>query len=77
MNLNLDNMDEDFLIGHCAIGLEQLCKVSMATTHGVSGSVNISRILVRRGKPMYNLDSKTLQVPYSVCVQQVLSSDDL
>ena len=57
-----DNQGEDLLAGHCAIGLEQLCKVAMVSTGGVSGCVTVTRMLVNQGKPMYNIDAKSLQV---------------
>jgi hypothetical protein len=53
---------EDYLTGHCALGLEQLCKVAMVSSGGLSGCVNVTRLLVNQGRPMYNIDAKTLQV---------------
>jgi hypothetical protein len=53
---------EDYVTGHCAIGMEQLCKVAMVSSGGVSGCVNVTRILSNQGKPMYNIDAKSLQV---------------
>lgn len=52
----------DRIVGHCAIGLEQLCKVAMVSSGGVTGSVNITRLLVNRARPMYNIDGASLQV---------------
>jgi hypothetical protein len=57
-----DGASEDFLTGHCAVGMEQLCKVAMVSSGGLSGSVTVTRILVNNGRPMYNIDSRTLQV---------------
>jgi hypothetical protein len=57
-----DGASEDFVTGHCAVGMEQLCKVAMVSSGGLSGSVTVTRILVNNGRPMYNIDSRTLQV---------------
>jgi hypothetical protein len=40
--------------------LEQLCKVAVSGTTSVSTSA--VRILVNRGRPMYNIDTNTYQV---------------
>eukprot|EP01034_Spumella_vulgaris_P021629 gene21629-27668_t len=53
--------DEDCIEGHCAIGLEQLCKVAMVSSGGTSGYITVSRLLVNRGRPMYNMDPRTMQ----------------
>ena len=53
---------EDIMVGHCAIGLEQLCKVAMVSTGGISGSTDVTRILVNQGRPMCNIEATTLQV---------------
>ena len=58
--------DEDCIVGHCAIGLEQLCKVAMVSSGGASGYITVSRLLENRGRPMFNMDPKTMQV--SACV---------
>ena len=50
------------------VGLEQLCKVAVASTGGVSGTVNVARILVNSGRPMFNIDTKTMQVIHSITV---------
>jgi len=52
---------DDVVVGHCAIGLEQLCKVAVASTGGTTGTVNVARILVNSGRPMFNVDTKTMQ----------------
>lgn len=57
---SIDN--EDKIVGHCSISLEQLCKVALANAATTSASVAAPRILIHRGRPMHNLDSKTLQV---------------
>lgn len=57
---SIDN--EDKVVGHCSISLEQLCKVQLANAATTSASVAAPRILIHRGRPMHNLDSKTLQV---------------
>jgi len=44
------------------LGLEQLCKVAVASTGGATGMVNVARILVNSGRPMFNVDTKTMQV---------------
>ncbi len=54
--------DEDCIVGHCAIGLEQLCKVAMVSSGGASGYITVSRLLENRGRPMFNMDPKTMQV---------------
>jgi hypothetical protein len=54
--------NEDVITGHCAIGLEQLCKVAMVSTGGASGFVSVTRLLVNQGRPMHNIDAKSLQV---------------
>ncbi len=61
--------DEDSIVGHCAIGLEQLCKVAMVSSGGTSGYITVSRLLVNRGRPMFNMDPKTMQVR---CSKRVL-----
>jgi len=53
--------NEDVITGHCAIGLEQLCKVAMVSTGGASGFVSVTRLLVNQGRPMHNIDAKSLQ----------------
>ena len=58
---------EDLVTGHCSIGMEQLCKVAMVSTGGVSGCVTVTRMLANQGRPMYNIDVKTLQVNVSIC----------
>lgn len=45
-------------------GLEQLCKVAMVSSGGLSGCVNVTRMLVNQGRPMYNIDAKSLQVQF-------------
>jgi CRISPR/Cas system-associated endonuclease Cas1 len=51
---------DETITGHCSISLEQLCKVA------VSGATTVSttavRILINRGRPMYNIDVNTYQV---------------
>ena len=57
---------EEKVVGHCAIALEQLCKVALAgSTSTPSVSVNAARILVNRGRPMHSIDTKSMQVLYS------------
>lgn len=58
---------DDVLTGHCSVGLEQLCKVAMVSSGGASGCVTVTRILANQGRPMYSIDSRTLQVPYCCC----------
>lgn len=65
---------DDTLTGHCAVGLEQLCKVAMVSSGGVSGCVTVTRLLVTHGRPMYNIDPKTLQVPNLSAVCPVVQS---
>ncbi len=56
---------DETITGHCSISLEQLCKVAVSGTTSVSTSA--VRILVNRGRPMYNIDTNTYQVcfPYT------------
>lgn len=51
---------DETITGHCSISLEQLCKVAVSGTTSVSTSA--VRILVNRGRPMYNIDTNTYQV---------------
>jgi hypothetical protein len=53
---------EEKMVGHCSISLEQLCKVALANAATSNATVAAPRILIHRGRPMHNLDSKTLQV---------------
>lgn len=65
MDINNDPVMVDAdekITGHCSVALEQLCKVALAGTAGASISTSAARILVNRGRPMYNIDTKTLQV---------------
>ena len=55
-----------------ALGLEQLCKVAVANTGGLSGSINIARILVSSGRPMFNIDTRTMQVSDEVAGEYLL-----
>jgi hypothetical protein len=57
---SIDN--DDRIVGHCSISLEQLCKVALANAASSSATVAAPRIMVHRGRPMHNLDGKTLQV---------------
>lgn len=54
--------DGESIVGHCSIGLEQLCKVAMASSGGASGYVTVSRLLANKGRPMFNMDPRTMQV---------------
>lgn len=53
--------DDDVLVGHCALSLEQLCKIA-ATSSGDGCSVTMTRMLVCRGRPMYCVDPQSMQV---------------
>jgi hypothetical protein len=59
---NADIDSDDRMVGHCSISLEQLCKVALANAATSTATVAAPRILVHRGRPMHNLDAKTLQV---------------
>lgn len=58
------DVDEDKITGHCSLSLEQLCKVAVAgaTNNGGGFVTTAARILVSRGRPMYNIDNKSMQV---------------
>jgi hypothetical protein len=64
-NNNNNGEEEERIVGHCSLSLEQLCKVALAG--GTSGGIttNVARILVSRGRPMSNVDTKTMQVEVS------------
>jgi hypothetical protein len=67
---------EEKMVGHCSISLEQLCKVALANAATSNATVAAPRILIYRGRPMHNLDSKTLQVRPFVslsCFNAILS----
>eukprot|EP01031_Cornospumella_fuschlensis_P031857 gene31857-38519_t len=51
--------DDDVLSGHCALSLASLCGLAV---RGEGCSVSATRMLMSRGKPMYCVDPKTLQV---------------
>lgn len=53
---------DETITGHCSISLEQLCKVAVSGTTSVSTSA--VRILVNRGRPMFNIDTNTYQVSF-------------
>lgn len=61
---------EELVEGHCATGLEKLCKLALCTADHGTGAKNvhvktsIAQLLLKDGVPMYNIDSNTLQVPY-------------
>jgi hypothetical protein len=59
-----DSTSAEVNIGHCAIGLEQLAKVAMVSSGGVRGYVSVARVLLRDGLPLYNIDTRTIQVIY-------------
>lgn len=52
---------EEVVVGHSAVALEQLCQVAVASSGGVCGKTSTARILLDQGRPMYNIDSKTMQ----------------
>jgi hypothetical protein len=52
----------DYLTGHCSIGLEQLCKVALVSSGGQTGSVSLTRQLLKDGLPLYCIDYKSMQV---------------
>jgi hypothetical protein len=57
--------DEDRITGHCVISLEQLCKVAWSGSvsgNGAIASTSVARLLVNKGRPMYNIDTKAMQV---------------
>jgi len=52
----------DMVYGRCVVGLEQLCKVSVVTSGGISGRLEIARMLLKDGLPLYSIDTSTFQV---------------
>lgn len=60
------NDNVDIVNGSCVIGLEQLAKVAMASSGGISGRVNMARVLLSEGSPVYNLDVNTFQVYFTL-----------
>ena len=40
--------------------------VAMVSAGGIGGCVTVTRILVNQGRPMYNIDARSLQVACSV-----------
>lgn len=57
--------DEDRITGHCSISLEQLCKVALSgsiASNGAIAATTVARLLVNKGRPMYNIDTKAMQV---------------
>ncbi len=54
--------ESDCIVGHCSIGLEQLCKVALVSSGGASGCITVSRLLTNKGRPMFNMDPRTMQV---------------
>lgn len=57
--------DEDRITGHCVISLEQLCKVALSgsiSSEGAIAATTVARLLVNKGRPMYNIDTKAMQV---------------
>jgi hypothetical protein len=73
-NSNEDDLD-DILVGHCALSLEQLCKVAASNAGGDSCTVSATRMLVNRGRPMYCIDPSTMQVivEYTCIIIQYLA----
>lgn len=59
-----DLEEDDVMLGHCALSLEQLCKVAVSNA-GDGYSVSATRMLVCRGRPMYCVDPQTMQVSIS------------
>lgn len=57
-----DDSDNDTQAGHCTISLEQLCKVAMVSSGGVTGTTSVARSLSNMGRPVYTLDPKNLKV---------------
>eukprot|EP00981_Chlorochromonas_danica_P001922 scaffold398_cov177-Ochromonas_danica.AAC.21 len=57
---SVDSEDDDVLVGHCALSLEQLCKIA-ATSPGGACSLSATRLLVSRGRPMYCVDPQSMQ----------------
>eukprot|EP01033_Poteriospumella_lacustris_P010291 gene10291-7309_t len=56
--------DEDRITGHCVISLEQLCKVALSgsiSSEGAIAATTVARLLVNKGRPMYNIDTKAMQ----------------
>jgi hypothetical protein len=60
--------ESDCIVGHCSIGLEQLCKVALVSSGGASGCISVSRLLTNKGRPMFNMDPRTMQVCYCCCL---------
>lgn len=57
--------DEDRITEHCVISLEQLCKVALSgsiSSEGAIAATTVARLLVNKGRPMYNIDTKAMQV---------------
>lgn len=57
--------DEDRITGHCVISLEQLCKVALSGSIAANGAIaatSVARLMVNKGRPMYNIDTKAMQV---------------
>ncbi len=53
------NSDPNYSVGHCAFGLEQLCKTALVSSGGLCASVNIARLLLKDGFPMTRLDPQS------------------
>lgn len=57
---------DDWITGHCSVSLEQLCRVAVAQQvqqgGGSSCATTVARLLINRGRPMYNIDTKHMQV---------------
>jgi hypothetical protein len=71
--------DEDRITGHCVISLEQLCKVAWSGSvsgNGAIASTSVARLLVNKGRPMYNIDTKAMQreMVTFCCKLELLSS---
>jgi hypothetical protein len=71
--------DEDRITGHCVISLEQLCKVALSGSVSVNGAIastSVARLLVNKGRPMYNIDTKAMQreMVTFCCKLELLSS---
>lgn len=64
-----DKLVVEYLEGHCAIGLERLCKIAasnLQSTQSRDSSVlaktSVTQILLHEGVPLYHIDPTTLQV---------------
>jgi hypothetical protein len=66
------SFDLEQCVGHCSVGLEQLCKVALVASGGVSGCVTVTRLLLRDGLPLFKVDQKSMQVMHYNCYVEKL-----